>query len=83
MSQTKMRNSTERLTTARYIPTGFIVAEHAHSGTLVYGVRKTIYFSSPLTVARFAAVIDLHKDSGKETTKTEKLLEAIKKVEPV
>ena len=40
-------------------------------------------FSSPLTVARVAAVIDLHKHSGKETTKTEKLLEAIKKVEPV
>ena len=66
-----------------YIPTGFLLAEHCHQGPLLYGVRKTMCFSTEPTIARFLNLIDTEKKNGKETTKTEKLLESIKKVKPV
>ena len=61
-----------------YCPAGWLVAEHAFRGTLIYGCRKSVVYSSDTSASQYEALINLYKKSKKEVAKMEAVLQAIK-----
>eukprot|EP00972_Heterocapsa_arctica_P114056 16440464-Heterocapsa_arctica.AAC.1 len=60
-----------------YVPAGWLVAEHAHVGSLVYGCRKTVVHQSVAAVANMKEMVALCSASGKATAKMDLLVKAI------
>ena len=59
-----------------YVPTGFLVLEHASRGQLIHGVRKSFFQKSELCMQNIAAVVSWM--SSENGTKIQEVLDAMR-----
>lgn len=63
-----------------YVPAGYIVAEQAHTGGLLYGTRKSVVAATEDNISAYSGLVSLYEKSGKEVGKMKKVLEAMRAV---
>jgi hypothetical protein len=63
-----------------FVPVGWIFAECATKGALIYGVRKSFLEDFPASLEAYAGVHALYESSGRSGTNMQKVLEAAKAI---
>lgn len=64
----------QRAGDAVHFPVGWLIFERVHSGSLVYGLRKSKVSSTTQALARYTCVIDMYQQSGRDTEKMKEVL---------